>query len=63
MGQAIQILQVLAEIGSAVAEMVKDGLSDEEIRERLAAPEGVGQSLIEACRTRKKKLKDFVDHG
>lgn len=63
MGQALKILQVLVEIGEAVGEMIAEGLSDDEIRERLAKPDGVGQKLLDAARSRKKKIKDFVDNG
>lgn len=46
-----------------VGEWIQEGLSDAEIRKRLAAPKGVAQDLIAASRTRKKKLDDFKKNG
>lgn len=46
-----------------IAEWVHEGLSDKEIRKRLADPKGVGQDLISATRRRKKKLDDFKKDG
>lgn len=62
-GQVVQIIQAAAQVAEIVAELVKEGLSDEEIRERLAAPDGVGQDLIDACKVRKTKLDNYKKTG
>jgi uncharacterized membrane protein len=46
-----------------IIEWVHEGLSDEEIRKRLASPNGVAQNLIDAAKTRKQKLEDYVKNG
>jgi len=46
-----------------IVDWVHEGLSDEEIRERLAHPHGVGQNLIDAAKKRKEKLADFIRNG
>lgn len=61
--------QVLTVVGAGVAlveqivQWAHEGLSDAEIRKRIASPTGVGQQLITAAKTRKKKLDDFVKNG
>ncbi len=46
-----------------IIDWVHQGLSDEEIRERLASPTSVAQHLIDAAKQRKQKLEDFVRKG
>lgn len=57
--QVIEIIQAAAQVAGVVAQLVKDGLSDEEIRDRLSQPGSVAQDLIDACRVRKSKLDKF----
>jgi NADP-dependent 3-hydroxy acid dehydrogenase YdfG len=58
---AIQALIAASQLIREIADMVRDGLSDEDIRVRLADPSGVGQKLIDAARSRKQKIKDFKE--
>lgn len=62
-GQVVEIIQAAAQVAEVVAELVKDGLSDDEIRAHLSQPGSVAQDLIDACKTRKKKLSEFKEKG
>lgn len=46
-----------------IVEWVHEGVSDTEIRKRLAKPTGVAQDLITAAKTRAKKIDDFKKDG
>jgi hypothetical protein len=46
-----------------ILQWVHDGVSDEEIRRRLSDPAGVAQHLIDAAKTRKQKLEEFIRNG
>lgn len=58
---ATKILSSALSVAQTIADMVSQGASDEEIKKRLADPNGVGKELLAAIKTRKKKLEDFVD--
>lgn len=57
------LLEAVVGLARDVVQMVRDGASDEEIRQRIADPQGVGQKLIDAARGRKKRIADFVEGG
>jgi len=46
-----------------IVDWIHEGLSDEEIRQRLASPTGVAQHLIDAAKHRKQKLEDYIRNG
>jgi len=46
-----------------VVQAIRDGATDEEVRARLADPGGVGQRLIDAVRSRRSRLRDYVEGG
>lgn len=51
------------ELAERVAKMIKEGMSNEEIRQRLADPNGVGEDLIRQMRRRTKRIDDFKRNG
>ncbi len=56
-------LGLASKMAELVSEMVGDNATDEEILKRIAKPGGVAQELINAVRSRKIKLNDFVTNG
>lgn len=59
----IKLLTALIPIAREVVQGVASDDSNEEILNRIAAPGGVGENLINAARVRKGKIKDFIDNG
>jgi hypothetical protein len=51
------------ELANQVMEWIREGHSDEAIRERLADPNGAGQKLIDAARGRKKRIDEYKAEG
>lgn len=53
---ALSILGILVRMVNEIREGVADGVSDDEIRARLADPNGVGQEILNQVRARKDKF-------
>lgn len=58
-----KVFEIIAQLVELIAKAVRDGATDEEIRERIARPNGVGQKLIDAMRSTSSKLDDYVKKG
>lgn len=59
----MSVLEAVAALVKLVADLIRQGVSDEDILARLSDPTGVGQHLIDAARGRRKRLDDYVEHG
>ncbi len=46
-----------------IVQMVQNGVSDEDIRARLADPTGVAQDLISKLRETENKIDDYINKG
>jgi hypothetical protein len=58
-----KVFEIIAQLVELIADAIKNGATDEEIRERIARPNGVGQKLIDSMRSTTRKLDDFVKKG
>ncbi len=58
-----EVFQFVAMLIEEITEAVRQGVSDEEIRQRIAAPNGVGDKLIKAIKARSDKFNDFIENG
>jgi hypothetical protein len=60
MTDPVTIITAFAAFITTIADLIRDGASDEEIRERLGDPDGVAQDLLNAVR-RRQHLLDFPE--
>lgn len=58
--KALAIAKPLIE---TIIDMIGQGISDEEIRKRIAEPGGVGEKLIADLRARQSKIDSFINDG
>jgi hypothetical protein len=58
--ESVDILIKTAALISEIADMVRRGVSDEDIKERLFNPSGVGSDLINSIKKRSKDGKDYL---
>ena len=58
-----EVFQFVAMLIEEITEAVRQGVSDEEIRQRIAAPNGVGDKLIKSIKARSDKFNDFIHNG
>jgi hypothetical protein len=58
-----EVFQFVAMLIEEITEAVRQGVSDEEIRQRIAAPNSAGDKLIKAIKARGDKFNDFIDNG
>lgn len=59
----IQILTALIPIARELLQGLERDESNEEILKRIAKPGGVGQQFLDDARSRKAKLRDFIENG
>lgn len=59
----MKILEAVVDVVRWIVDQVRHGVSDEEIRQRMMAPGGVGEKLIAAARSRQQKLDDYIKNG
>jgi len=58
--KALEIVELVAGLIKRIAELAKQGVSDEEIKERLFAPGEVGSKLLSAVKRREQDGRDFL---
>lgn len=50
-------------IANVIAEALRDGVDDEEIRRRISSPDVILKDELDKIRARKNSLRDFVENG
>jgi len=50
-------------IVNVIAEALRDGVDDEEIRRRISSPDVILKDELDKLRARKQSLQDFVETG
>jgi orotate phosphoribosyltransferase-like protein len=58
--KALEIVELVANLIKRIAELAKQGVSDEEIKERLFAPGEVGSELLAAVKRREEAGREFL---
>lgn len=58
-----EVFEIIALLIEEITEAVRQGASDEEIRQRIAAPNSAGARLIGAIKARSDKFRDFIENG
>ena len=58
-----EVFQFVAMLIEEITEAVRQGVSDDEIRQRIVAPNSAGDKLIKAIKARRDKFNDFIDNG
>lgn len=53
----MSVLGLLLKLVRDISEDVRNGVSDDEIRKRLADPNGVGQQILDEIRSNKSKFR------
>lgn len=58
-----ELLELVTKLVTEIEEAVTNGVDDEEILDRLKRPGSVGRKLIDAIKSRRSKLDDFIANG
>lgn len=53
----------VSRIAHVIAQALRDGVDDEEIRRRIADPGVILKSELDTLRAREASLRDYVDNG
>ena len=59
----MNLIELIVKVLAEVIALARAGLSDDEIRERIAAPGQVGEQLIEAIAGRRDRIGRYVRTG
>jgi len=58
-----EIFQFVAMLIEEITDAVQQGVSDEDIRQRITAPNSAGDKLIKAIKARGDRFRDFIENG
>lgn len=59
----ISIINAGLSVVQEIVQLVRQGFNEEQIRERLADPKGVGKKLYDAIRARRLAIEEYKKHG